>query len=683
MSCLSVLNTTRRWLSEWFAAPVRDGVASQQHVALLVVCTVIVFVGLCVRLLQWQDYQLKIGADQSGLVNRYKQQAQRMLDGDGILLPRDYDQHSSVQLVVHPPGYSIFIAGVFELTGKSDGKLVLAQVIGDSLAAVLVFLIAAEVLPLAASAIAGLLVAFSPHLAHYALLLLPESLAVLPILIAVWLVIRARKRPRLITIVVAGAMVGLSCWLRSNNLLLAPFLALIISVLLEPGRRLKHAVAFVCAAMIIVAPITIRNWVVFGYFIPLSLGSGITLIEGIADYDKENRFGMPVTDEGAKWKDVEWHNRSDYATGLWRPDGIERDRYRLARGLEVMRKNPIWFAGSMIRRAASMLRYNDSVTQGWPADTSQTAIVSAEPSFGHQLAVVDLPVWSNSPAELLAKGSVLSPQTEWALATDRETLSVAGDSSDFGDQLACPIAVKENTDYVLKVPINLIQGRLAAKVTSADRRIALASQVIPGPENRRGSASETGDASDMDGDKDNESTKKLLSSAALDGEGRMTYALMPFATGRRSDVLFVVSNNGRSSARSECVLGHLELYEQGQTPYRWSRFVRPAVRGIQRNLYTTSHMLPLIGIGVILLAAARRWRALLVLLAVPAYYLLVQSAFHTEYRYILAIHYFLFVIAAVTLGCFGVAMGQASIWTAKRFARHAGKASGGDSVALL
>ena len=517
--------------------------------------------------------------------------------------------------------------------------------------------------------------AFSPHLAHHSLLLLPESLAVAPILIAVFLVIRARKRHRLVTVLTAGAMVGVACWLRSNNLLLAPSLALIIFITFKRAWRLKHAAAFLCAAMVVISPITIRNWIVFGRFIPLSLGSGITMVEGIADYDHENRFGMPATDVAAKDKDIEWHNRADYGAGLWRPDGIERDRYRFARGLEVIRGNPIWFAGVMLRRAGSMLRYNDSLTQGWPADTSQTAIVSAEPSFGHQLAVVDEPVWSSWPAELLAKGTVLSPQTECALAEDRETLSVAGDNSDFGDQFACPIEVKENSDYVLKVPINLIQGNLAVKVTSADRRIALASHVVPAHEEQRRRASENADVSDLDGDS--------VSSEALDGERGMTYALLPFATGRRSDVLFVVSNNGRSSARSQGVLGHLELYEQGRTPYRWSRFVRPAVRGIQRNLYTTSHMLPLIGIGVILLAAARRWTALLVLLAVPAYYLLVQSALHTEYRYILAIHYFLLVMAAVTLGCFGVAMGQASRWTAKRFARPAGKASGADSLALL
>src|SRR2546430_5115008 len=49
-----------------------------------------------------------------------------------------------------------------------------------------------------------------------------------------------------------------------------------------------------------------------------------------------------------------------------------------------------------------------------------------------------------------------------------------------------------------------------------------------------------------------------------------------------------------------------------------------------------------------------------------SYYLLVQSALHTEYRYILAIHYFLLVMAALTLYCFGSALAQASKVTARR-----------------
>ena len=61
------------------------------------------------------------------------------------------------------------------------------------------------------------------------------------------------------------------------------------------------------------------------------------------------------------------------------------------------------------------------------------------------------------------------------------------------------------------------------------------------------------------------------------------------------------------------------------------------------------------------------------MLVVPAYYLLVQSALHTEYRYILAMHYFLLAIAAVTLGGVGVAIKQVSILAVSRFRLSAHK----------
>src|SRR5437588_4258627 len=236
--------------------------------------TILILLAIGARCLHLQIYQLNIYSIHGSLISRYHQQAQRMLDGDGILYPPDSDERASTQLILHPPGYSIFIAGVFALFGKSDYNLVLAQIICDSLAAVLVLLIAIELLPLTASTIAGLLVAFSPHLAFHTLMLLPESLSVLPILASVWLLIRARKKPRLATIIAAGAMIGLSCWLRSNNLLLAPWLALLlIPALLERGSRIKYAAAFVSATLLVISPITIRNWIVFQRFVPLSLGS--------------------------------------------------------------------------------------------------------------------------------------------------------------------------------------------------------------------------------------------------------------------------------------------------------------------------------------------------------------------------------------------------------------------------
>ena len=73
-------------------------------------------------------------------------------------------------------------------------------------------------------------------------------------------------------------------------------------------------------------------------------------------------------------------------------------------------------------------------------------------------------------------------------------------------------------------------------------------------------------------------------------------------------------------------------------------------------------MLILFAVGISLLAVAAQGRTLLLLIAVPVYYLCTQSFLHTEYRYTLPIHYFLFVLAAVALYCTGAATWSGAVW---------------------
>jgi hypothetical protein len=119
---------------------------------------------------------------------------------------------------------------------------------------------------------------------------------------------------------------------------------------------LLFAYLLICGSLLIIVPLTIRNFVVFDKFIPVSLGAGQTLVEGIADYNTDGSLGLPQTDVELTRSEAETFKRPDYAGSLFMPDGTERDRARLARGFAVIRAHPFWFAGVMIRRAASMLR---------------------------------------------------------------------------------------------------------------------------------------------------------------------------------------------------------------------------------------------------------------------------------------------------------------------------------------
>ena len=462
------------WLAERLA-PTRARGITDRRAQTITVCAVIFVVALGVRIFHRQDRSFEIEQKDSQLMNlgrQYKHEVRRMYAEGGILFPRQHDP-SDARMLLHPPGYAILMAAIY---GNDPGNhsyegMMLIQITCDAVAAVAVFFIAAELLPFAVAVIAGLLVAISPHLGYYSLWFSPDTLSALPILIAVYLIIRTRKRPRIITAVSAGVMIGVSCWLRSNALLLAPMLAVMMLLVTEVKKRWKYALAMVVTTIIVISPITIRNWAVFHRFIPLTLASGLNLIQGIGEYDKEGRFGMPVRDPDADLKDVEWHGRPDYGQSLWDPDGIERDKYRFARGLEVVRSNPGWFAGVMLRRAIFMLRYNESGAHDWPINTATVPVV------------------------LKAPGSFLL-----------------------------------------------------------------------------------------------------------------------------------------------------------------TRYARAAIRVLQRNLFRTYSMLPVVMIGIALLALGGRGKALIILLAAPVYYLCLHSAFSTEYRYVLAIHYFLFIAAAVAFYCMGLAI---------------------------
>jgi len=63
-------------------------------------------------------------------------------------------------------------------------------------------------MPLSAALIAGMLAGFSPQFAWNSVLLLPDSVAVLPILLAIYCLARAAKNPRLGKFIIAGALVG-------------------------------------------------------------------------------------------------------------------------------------------------------------------------------------------------------------------------------------------------------------------------------------------------------------------------------------------------------------------------------------------------------------------------------------------------------------------------------------------
>jgi hypothetical protein len=106
--------------------------------------------------------------------------------------------------------------------------------------------------------------------------LISEPLFVALELGALLAVLEFRRRPGGVEwAIAAGILAGLAALTRSSGALLAA--ALLIGVAARP-RGLPGAAAFAAAAVLVVAPWTIRNAVVLGTFIPVSTETGGTLL---------------------------------------------------------------------------------------------------------------------------------------------------------------------------------------------------------------------------------------------------------------------------------------------------------------------------------------------------------------------------------------------------------------------
>jgi hypothetical protein len=139
-------------------------------------------------------------------------------------------------------------------------------------------------------------------------------------------------------------------------MLLPLFFAIVAVLLYEKKKALLFSGLLLTAFAVSIAPIAIRNYVVFEAFVPLSLGSGTTLLEGLGDYDTDGRLGMPKLDEDVMRMDVARSARPDYYGYLYAPDGVERERARIKDGLNVISANPFWYAKAVGHRALTSFR---------------------------------------------------------------------------------------------------------------------------------------------------------------------------------------------------------------------------------------------------------------------------------------------------------------------------------------
>lgn len=306
-----------------------------------------------------RDHLADPGWFQSGTYALFDRQAQNTLDGKTSAFW--IDDPSRTEAAVYAPGYSLWLAFIYKATGERSAYVVqIVQWVLDALSVMFIVGVGATAFGFRVGLVGGVLAALAPVLALYGVTPLAEAPTSWLVVGGVWMLLLAAKRQSPWWALSAGMLLGASCWLRANAVLLALSwgVALFFCVRNSWDKRLRLSLGVILGAALLIVPLVIRNAVAFRAFVPTGLGMGTNLWEGIGETDRAAEFGAVIGDSLLLEQErKELGLPPNAPLGLYWPDGIERDRARTRKALRVIAAHPLWYSKVMLRRMWGMLKF--------------------------------------------------------------------------------------------------------------------------------------------------------------------------------------------------------------------------------------------------------------------------------------------------------------------------------------
>jgi len=314
----------------------------------------------CVRFLTLQFMRANLnepGWFQIGSYAKFDRQARAILDGSQRLFWIDYPTRTD--LAQYPPAFPALVALIYKFSNTPSAYAVQTVVwtIDLFLSFVLVTGIAWTAFGWRAAMVASFLFALSPLFALYGAYPSADAPTTWFVLAGVWLLILAAQRVSVWFALGAGVLLGIACWFRVNPLYLCFAWASALFVFTQASwrKRLSMVVMVLAGAFVVIAPIVVRNYLVFPDFTPTGGTIGANLWEGLGETELGRQHGFILGDN--KMVEVERIKLGLPADAtLELPDGIRRDRERTRESLAFIKQHPIWYAGVMLGRMWGMLK---------------------------------------------------------------------------------------------------------------------------------------------------------------------------------------------------------------------------------------------------------------------------------------------------------------------------------------
>ena len=314
----------------------------------------------CVRFLTLQFMRANLnepGWFQIGSYAKFDRQARAILDGSQRLFW--IDDPTRTDLAQYPPAFPALVALIYKFSNTPSAYAVQTVVwtIDLFLSFVLVTGIAWTAFGWRAAMVASFLFALSPLFALYGAYPSADAPTTWFVLAGVWLLILAAQRVNLWFALGAGVLLGIACWFRVNPLYLCFAWASALFVFTQASwrKRLSMAVMVLAGSFVVIAPIVVRNYLVFPDFTPTGGTIGANLWEGLGETELGRQHGFILGDNKmVEVERIKFGLPADATLEL--PDGIRRDRERTRESLAFIKQHPIWYAGVMVGRMWGMLK---------------------------------------------------------------------------------------------------------------------------------------------------------------------------------------------------------------------------------------------------------------------------------------------------------------------------------------
>ena len=316
----------------------------------------------CVRFLTLQFMRAHLnepGWFQVGSYAKFDRQAHDILDGRQRLFW--IDDPARTDLAQYPPAFPAWVAVVYKFSSAPSAYSVqnVQWILDLVISFALVTGIAWTAFGWRAGITASFLFALSPLFALYGAYPSADAPTTWFVLGGCWLLVLAAQRSSVWFALAAGVLLGIACWFRVNPLYLCAGWAFALLVFTRAAWRQRLAMAGIVLAgtVVVIAPIIVRNYVVFPDFTPTGGTIGVNLWEGLGETEFGRQHGFVFGDDKLVERErVKMGLPPGADIGLQFPDGIRRDRERTRESLAFIKQHPVWYAGVMLGRMWGMLK---------------------------------------------------------------------------------------------------------------------------------------------------------------------------------------------------------------------------------------------------------------------------------------------------------------------------------------